>query len=152
MAIKAVNKTKMALELGVSRASLYYRHKRPAIDEEVKSQIESVMADHPAYGHKRIAIQLAMGHNRIRRIMKKYNLKPYLRKASRIVKKKDLNKPYTGYPNLIKNICPLEAGVEADEDDFETFIKTGRDLKSKSSLAQRLIRVIEKNKQKATIK
>ena len=111
MAIKAVNKTKMALELGVSRASLYYRHKRPAIDEEVKSQIESVMADHPAYGHKRIAIQLAMGHNRIRRIMKKYDLKPYLRKASRIVKKKDLNKPYTGYPNLIKSICPIRPGV-----------------------------------------
>lgn len=101
----------MAQELGVSRASLYYKHKRPAIDEEVKNQIESVMTDHPAYGHKRIAVHLAMGHNRIRRIMKKYDLKPYRIKASKIVKKKDQGKPDAGYPNLIKNICPIKPGI-----------------------------------------
>jgi transposase InsO family protein len=111
MAKQAPNKTTMARELGVSRASLYYQHKRPKIDEEVKHQIESVMADHPAYGHKRIAIQLAMGHNRIRRIMKKYHLKPYRRRAKQVVKKKDQGKPDTGYSNLIGAICPIRAGV-----------------------------------------
>jgi len=37
---------------------LYYQPKRAGIDEEVKRQIESVLADHPAYGHKRIALQV----------------------------------------------------------------------------------------------
>jgi hypothetical protein len=55
-----ITKTELAKRLGVSRALLYYRHKQPAIDEEVKRQIESVMSDHPAYGHKRIAMSLKL--------------------------------------------------------------------------------------------
>ena len=54
------NKTKMAKELGVSRSSLYYRHKKSEIDLEVKNQIESVMTEHSAYGHKRIALELKL--------------------------------------------------------------------------------------------
>ncbi len=91
----------MARELGISRSSLYYARKREIIDEEVKRQIEAVMVDHPAYGHKRIALQLKMGHNRIRRVMKKYGLKPYRRKLKKPVKKSDRGKPPTPYPNVI---------------------------------------------------
>ena len=36
----ALNKTKFAKEMGISRSSLYYKPKRPLIDEEVKRQIE----------------------------------------------------------------------------------------------------------------
>lgn len=97
-----VNKTKLAKELGVSRSSLYYRRKREEIDLEVKRQIEAVMVDHKDYGHKRIALHLKMGHNRIRRVMKKYGLKPYRRRAKRFVKKKDLGKPPSGIPNLLQ--------------------------------------------------
>jgi len=98
----AINKTELALKLGVSRSSLYYKPLRPALDEEVKSQIESVLGDHPAYGHKRIALQLKMNKKRILRVMKKFNLKPYRRKAKRPVKKKDLGKGETGFSNLLK--------------------------------------------------
>lgn len=97
-----VNKTKLAKELGVSRSSLYYRRKREEIDLEVKRQIEAVMVDHKDYGHKRIALHLKMGHNRIRRVMKKYGLKPYRRRVKRFVKKKDLGKSPSGIPNLVQ--------------------------------------------------
>lgn len=111
MVKRAKNKTQLAKKLGISRSSLYYKHKRPAVDEEVKRQIESVLVDHPAYGHKRVALELAIGHNRARRIMKKFELKPYRRKASKMIKRKDVGKPDTGYPNLIKQICPIQPGV-----------------------------------------
>lgn len=94
----------MARELGVSRSSLYYRHKRPEIDLEVKNQIESVMTDNPAYGHKRIALELKLNKKRILRVMKKFGLKPYRRKARSLVKKDDLNKPAAEFSNLIENL------------------------------------------------
>jgi len=102
-----INKTKLAKDLGISRSGLYYKRKREEIDLELKRQIEAVMVDHKDYGHKRIALELKMGHNRIRRVMKKYGLKPYRRKFRRFVKKKDIGKPDTGIPNLVK---PLLAG------------------------------------------
>jgi len=98
------NKTQMAKELGISRSSLYYRPKRPAIDLEVKSQIESVLGDHPAYGHKRIALSLKLNKKRILRVMKKFSIKPYRRKSRKLVKKDDLNKPATQFLNLIENL------------------------------------------------
>jgi len=97
-----INKTKLAKELGVSRSSLYYKRTREETDLELKRQIEAVMVDHKAYGHKRIAMDLKMGHNRIRRIMKKYGLKPYRRRAKKWMKRKDMGKPDTGIPNLVK--------------------------------------------------
>jgi len=45
------SKTRLAKELGVSsRASLYYRHKMPEKDENLRKQIEAVMAKNPGYG------------------------------------------------------------------------------------------------------
>ena len=96
-----MNKSKLARDLGIARSSLYYVRKREAIDEEVKRQIEAVMVEHPAYGHKRIALHLQMGHNRIRRVMKKYDLKPYRRRPRQPRKPDDLDKAPTSYPNLL---------------------------------------------------
>jgi len=98
------NKTKLAKRLGISRSSLYYKHKRPAIDIEIKDQIESVMVDHPDYGHKRVAFELKLNHKRILRVMNKFGIKPYKKKARKPSKKDDLNKPPSQYPNLIKDM------------------------------------------------
>lgn len=92
---KTENKTEMAKRLGISRSSLYYKPKRPEIDLEVKAQIESVIGDNPAYGHKRIARELKLNKKRILRVMKKFGIKPYRRKAKPPFKKTDLNKPPT---------------------------------------------------------
>lgn len=105
-AIKPTSKTELAKALGVSRSSLYYQPKRPAIDKEIKGQIEAVLVEHPAYGHKRIALELKLNKKRIRRVMKKFNLKPYRRRCKRPVKKDDLGKLALPYKNEIKGICP----------------------------------------------
>lgn len=120
-----VNKTKLAKELGVSRSSLYYKRTKEETDLELKRQIEAVMVDHKDYGHKRIAIDLKMGHNRIRRVMKKYGLKPYRRHHKRLVKKKDVGRPDTGIPNLAKPLLDQKLLVKPNQawcTDF-TYIK-----------------------------
>lgn len=104
MAKLALSKTQLARDLGISRSSLYYQPKRPAIDEEVKRQIESVQTDHPDYGHKRIALDLKLNKKRIRRVMKKFNLKPYRRKSKTPTKKADLGRPMAHYTNLIAGL------------------------------------------------
>ena len=105
---KNLSKTALAEKLGISRSSLYYQHKRPVIDAEVKTQIESVLTNHPAYGHKRIAMELKLNHKRILRVMKKFGIKPYKRRVRKPWKKDDLGKPETGYANLIKEINPKD--------------------------------------------
>ena len=101
-----VTKTQLAKKLGIARSSLYYRHKRPAIDEEVKKQIESVLTDNPAYGHKRIALALKLNKKRILRVMKKFGIQPSKRRVKKPRKKEDEGKPATKYQNLIKGFIP----------------------------------------------
>jgi len=108
---KKVTKTELATVLGVSRSSLYYQPKRPALDLEMKSQIESVLVDYPSYGHKRVALELKLNKKRIRRVMKKFGLKPFRRRPRKPYKKDDFSKPPTKYQNLIKNFCPIRPNI-----------------------------------------
>lgn len=105
-----ITKTELAKKLGVSRASLYYKHKRPAIDEEVKNQIEAVLAENPSYGHKRISIELKLNKKRILRVMKKFGIKPYRRRKTPD-KPDDRGKKPTKYQNLIKSFCPIRQDI-----------------------------------------
>jgi len=98
------NKSKLARQLGISRSLIYYQYKRPIIDEQIKTLIEGVLKIHRDYGHKRIAWALKLNHKRILRVMKKFNIKPYRRKAKFKPKKADLNKPPTKFGNLIQGL------------------------------------------------
>ncbi|OGK58192.1 hypothetical protein A3H86_02985 [Candidatus Roizmanbacteria bacterium RIFCSPLOWO2_02_FULL_41_9] len=102
-----ITKTELAAKMGVSRSMLYYHYKRPAIDEEVKRQIESVLTDHSSYGHKRIALHLKLNKKRILRVMKKFGIKPYKRRFKRPVKKDDLRRKPTKFKNEIEGFCPI---------------------------------------------
>lgn len=106
-----LTKKALAQKLGVSRASLYYKPKKPLSDEEDKMKIMAVMEDHPAYGHARVAIALAMNHKKTNRLMNKYGLKPKLRRGFRLVKLDDLGRPETRVTNILKVICPIKANV-----------------------------------------
>lgn len=105
--MQPLTKTALAQKLGVSRQSLYYQHKRPLVDEEVKKQIESVLTDHPSYGHKRIAPELKLNKKRILRVMKKFGIKPYRRRVKRFRKKADEGKPAVSCSNVYKLLCPI---------------------------------------------
>jgi transposase InsO family protein len=103
---KKSTKTEIAKSLGVSRQSLYYQPKKPNKDLATKKLILKVMAKHKSYGHKRIALELQMNKKKIRRLMKKFDLKPYRRRTKRFIKPDDINKSPTIYENLIKDIVP----------------------------------------------
>lgn len=101
----------LASTLGVSRRNLYNQNdKLNQKDELLKDQIVKVMKANPAYGHRRVALDLKINRKRARRVMKLYGLKPYKRKA-RWAKKKDWGQPNAGFPNLTKGACPIKPNV-----------------------------------------
>lgn len=109
---KRITKTQIAKKLGVSRQSLYYQKKRPLIDEEVRRQIEAVLAENKAYGHKRIAPELKLNKKRILRVMKKFSIKPYRRRVNKPFKKEDLGKAVEeDCVNVYKLLCPIAPNV-----------------------------------------
>ena len=97
------NKTKISTKLGVSRSSLYYQSSKDQLDEQEKLIIIEVMRDNPAYGHKRIAMHLHWGKNHVKRLMKKFNLKPARRRIQRAPKKpEDYHQQPASYYNFYK--------------------------------------------------
>ena len=102
-----VNTAKLARDHDISRSSLYYTPKKQDQDEQAKHQIIAVMQDHPAYGHKRIALHLGWNKKKVRRIMKLFQLKPRITRSKKLVKPADLNTPPTAVPNLLNTRCPI---------------------------------------------
>jgi len=104
-------KTSLAKKLGVSRGMLYYQHKKPLADENLKADIEKVLEGNPSYGHKRIALELKLNKKRILRVMKKFHLMPKRRRGVKFIKPDDLGKPETKYLNLIETFCPIKPNI-----------------------------------------
>lgn len=102
--------SRIAELLEVSRSSFYYKHKLPDKDEVLKYQIQEVLKEHPAYGHRRIAIELGINKKRVLRVMKKFNLFPTVWANN---KKKRSNKPHldSRIPNLAATLSPIQPNV-----------------------------------------
>lgn len=69
-------RSNLAARLGVDRNSLYRLGSASQRDNELKVRIEAVLVKHPLYGHRRVAIELDIGHNRARRVMRLFGLGP----------------------------------------------------------------------------
>jgi len=95
----AIEHKKLHEVFEISRSSLYYKRKKPIEDWKIKQKIESVLHEHPSYGHKRLALALHLNKKRIRRVMKLYGIKPYRRHRNpwRRLKLKEVDI----YPNLL---------------------------------------------------
>lgn len=107
MATLKTSKTELAKKLGVCRQSLYYKPKKPPLDEEDKNKIVAVMAQHPAYGARRVGWALGMNRKKTKRLMRLHGLRPKLRRGFRLVKPDDLGRPETRVENILKVICPI---------------------------------------------
>jgi len=57
-----------------------------------------------------MAIALGIGKKRVRRVMKKFGIKPTKRKSS-LRKRRDERKPNAIYPNHIKSFCPISPNL-----------------------------------------
>lgn len=64
----------------------------------------------PAYGHRRIALALGLSKKKVRRVMKKFGIKPYKRKA-RWRKRRDERRQPSIYTNLIKGQFPIRPNL-----------------------------------------
>lgn len=109
--MKRESKTQLAKKLGVSRSSLYYKGKLDEIDEELRKQILIVLGLNSSYGHKRIALEFPLNKKRALRVMKKYGIKPYRRRAKSPRKKNDEGKSATCWKNEIILLCPIQPNV-----------------------------------------
>jgi putative transposase len=68
--------------LSVSK-STWHRHQRPKVsheEEELKGKVFQVVEEHPAYGYRRIKVELAarygirVNHKRLRRVLSEWDL------------------------------------------------------------------------------
>lgn len=105
-AVESGSKSSVAKELGVSRASLYYRPKMPEKDEALRREIEAVMQANPGYGSPRVAIALGINKKRAARVMRKFGLKP-ARRARTPGKPDDLGRAALSYPCILSRLSPI---------------------------------------------
>ena len=98
-----VSTTILAKTLGVTRQSLYYTSIKEKQDWELKTKIEETLQEHPSYGSRRISQALNLNRKGIRRVMRKYGIKPYRRRGRKQWKKRKI-KPI--HPNLLHSNVP----------------------------------------------
>lgn len=99
-------KSVRAEALGVNRKNIYYQSLQQAKDEALRADIEKVWIDDPCYGHKRLGWKLKVNHKRVKRVMRKFGIKPPRRKAYFYTTRSTAHHTYT---NLIKDFVPTHA-------------------------------------------
>lgn len=59
----------------INHKNIYFEGVKDASDQKVKTAIEDIFIVHPAYGHRRLALELEINNKKVLRIMHKYHLK-----------------------------------------------------------------------------
>jgi len=108
MAPTGMSKRAYAHVLGLSRSALYYAPRQPAKDWFLKCRIEQVLREHPSYGHRRLALALAVNQKRALRVMRRFGIRPYRRRGRKPHRK--AVSPARTYPNLLLVVCPAYPG------------------------------------------
>jgi putative transposase len=67
-------KSQVARALGLARGTLYLRSKQAKKDKQVAVAIETYHERDDTLGHRKLAVLLSIGKNRVKRVMKKYGL------------------------------------------------------------------------------
>lgn len=99
------NKSKALEYLNIPRSSFYYKSIKDQKDLNLKNLIEAVLSKHPSYGHRRVAMELKINKKKIKRIMKKYGIKP--RRGRRKPRKPWVNDGNEALPNILISLFPL---------------------------------------------
>jgi transposase InsO family protein len=95
-----------AAALGINHKNIYRPLKQPTKDQALKQQIEAVHRDHPAYGHRRVALHLGINHKRAQRVMAQFNLRPPRRGIPHY---STVSTPHHTYGNLLKSMTVTQA-------------------------------------------
>ena len=111
MRVMKATKAALAKKLGIARSTLYYKPKKPPSDQSLRAKIAAVMAEHPAYGSRRVALHLEMNRKPVARVMRLFGLLPRVRRGVRFTKPDDQGRPDTRIPNVLKDLCPIRPNV-----------------------------------------
>ena len=134
-----LNKTQLARTLGIARNSLYIHPKRPKMDKELALRIEELHERDDTMGHRKLAVMLATGKNRVKRVMHKYGI------AARRKRKKYI------YPGKASQVAPnllrLPEQVQGKEEvSYRTLNPSANRPRSKSEQFQNPNKLVEKPK------
>jgi putative transposase len=89
-----INKSQLARTLGIARSSLSIQSKRPKMDKALAVRIEELHETDDTMGHRKLAVLLGTGKNRVKRVMHKYGI------AARRKRKK------YSYPGKASQVAP----------------------------------------------
>jgi len=99
------NKSKALEYLRIPKSSFYYKSIKDEKDSSLRTEIDAVLSRNPAYGHRRISMELGVNRKKINRVMRKFDIRPRRgRKKPR--KSKDSGK-FEASPNLLVSLYPL---------------------------------------------
>ncbi|MDQ2907030.1 MAG: hypothetical protein M3Y81_26260, partial [Chloroflexota bacterium] len=110
-----INKSQLARTLGIARSSLYVQPKRPKMDKALAVQMEELHEHDDTMGHRKLAVLLGTGKNRVKRVMHKYGI------AARRKHKKYVypGKAAQIAPNLLRQDIEMQAPEVIFSDIFE---------------------------------
>lgn len=117
------NKKLIATCMNVNHKNIYYESLKKSEDDAVKDTIETTFKTHPAYGHRRLALELEINKKKILRIMHKYGLKaPRLWYQKRFTTQSDTDCQMK-YTNVLKDAAMDEYGMYDVWSSYLTYIE-----------------------------
>jgi putative transposase len=128
-----INKSQLARALGIARSSLYVEPKRPKMDKALAVRIEELHELDDTMGHRKLAVLLATGKNRVKRVMHKYGI------AARRKRKKYVypGKASQVAPNLLRRLEEVEGKEIVFSDILEVRLADGSRVRGCFALHKR---------------
>jgi transposase InsO family protein len=74
---------------------LYYKHRQPEKDWQLKCRIEKVLREFPSYGSRRIAWHLKLNRKGVKQVMNIFGIKAYRRRGRKFKKTKNIKVIYS---------------------------------------------------------
>jgi putative transposase len=135
---KPMNKSQLAKVLGIARSTLYLKPKRPKLDKALAVEIEQWQEHDDTLGHRKLAVLLKTGKNRVKRVMHKYGL------AARRKRKKYVypGKAAQTARSLVRELAPESEQAVVFSDIFEVHLADHSRLRSCFALCKQTRQIL----------
>ncbi len=135
---KPLNKSQLAKVLGIARSSLYFKPKRPQLDKALAVEIEQWQEHDDTLGHRKLAVLLKTGKNRVKRVMHKYGLAAHSCRKEYVYP----GKAAQTAPNLVRELEPDSEQAVVFSDIFEVHLADRSRLRSCFALCKQTRQIL----------